>query len=227
MKRKKYKNKYRSESTRLQNWNYSWNGAYHITVKTKMNIHFFGKIVDEQMYLNEIGKIAQQYWHEIPNHFKYVVLDEMIIMPDHVHLLIWIINPNNKIDDTDIINMDVIDMDVIDMDVIDRYKACLVSNINQKNNQNNNHNENRENDKSIIKYDTSKTIGQKRFQKQEKHSISSIIGSYKSVVTKNARLIDPNFGWQRLFYDQLIRDEKSLNRVRKYIINNPKKWNKK
>ena len=38
-----------------------------------------------QLRLTEIGKIARQYWMEIPNHFPFVVLDEFIVMPNHVH----------------------------------------------------------------------------------------------------------------------------------------------
>ncbi len=38
-----YKNKYRVESTRLQNWDYGWNGKYFITIVTKNRQHFFGK----------------------------------------------------------------------------------------------------------------------------------------------------------------------------------------
>jgi len=69
------------------------------------------------------------------------------------------------------------------------------------------------------------TIGQKRYQNQGKHTLSSIIGSYKSVVTKNARIINPQFAWQSRFHDHIIRDQKSYQTISAYIINNPLKWN--
>ena len=89
-----YKNKYRLESIRLQNWDYSWNGHYFITICTKEKQHFFGNIENEKIILNEIGKIAEKFWLEIPNHFSDVKLDEFVIMPNHVHGIL-IIDKNN------------------------------------------------------------------------------------------------------------------------------------
>jgi len=40
------------------------------------------------MRLNEFGKMTQQCWLEIPNHFPHVQLDEYIIMPNHIHGII-------------------------------------------------------------------------------------------------------------------------------------------
>ncbi|MBS4000646.1 MAG: hypothetical protein KGZ71_09205 [Desulfobulbaceae bacterium] len=72
--------------------------------------------------------------------------------------------------------------------------------------------------------DTDKTIGQSRFRNPGKNNISSIIGSYKSVVTKHSRLINPEFAWQSRFYDHIIRDDKSFKNISKYIDDNPAKW---
>jgi REP element-mobilizing transposase RayT len=56
--------------------------------------------------------------------------------------------------------------------------------------------------------------------------LSRIIKSYKGVVTKDVRRILGNveFGWQRSFYDHVIRNDVALKEIRKYIINNPAKW---
>ena len=56
-------------------------------------------------------------------------------------------------------------------------------------------------------------------------SISTIIRSYKSVVSKNARKIDPYFGWQSRFHDHIIRNNISFNKIQNYITNNPLMWN--
>jgi REP element-mobilizing transposase RayT len=55
-------------------------------------------------------------------------------------------------------------------------------------------------------------------------SLSVIIRSYKSAVSKQARQIHPDFVWQSRYYDHIIRDEKSLNNIRQYIIQNPLNW---
>ncbi|MND50407.1 Transposase IS200 like protein [compost metagenome] len=60
-----------------------------------------------------------------------------------------------------------------------------------------------------------------------KNSISSIVGSYKSVVTKNARIqFDTRFAWQSRFHDHIIRNSDSFGRIQQYIANNPENWNK-
>jgi len=68
------------------------------------------------------------------------------------------------------------------------------------------------------------TIGQKRFQNQGKNTVSSIIGSYKSAVTKHAHRLGYNFAWQSRFYDHIIRNNESFNKISEYIIENPKNW---
>ncbi|MFP4622282.1 MAG: transposase, partial [Bacteroidales bacterium] len=55
-------------------------------------------------------------------------------------------------------------------------------------------------------------------------SVSTIIRSYKSIVTKHARKINPAFAWQSRFYDHIIRNDRSYERIKQYIIDNPKNW---
>ena len=42
------------------------------------------------MVLSELGQIAKKLWYKIPNHFRFVKLDEFTIMPDHLHGIIII-----------------------------------------------------------------------------------------------------------------------------------------
>jgi len=71
---------------------------------------------------------------------------------------------------------------------------------------------------------------QNEFQKIIPHSIGSIIRGYKIGVTKwfrNNTVGAENFLpvlWQRNYYEHIIRDEKSYQRISEYIINNPKNW---
>lgn len=56
-------------------------------------------------------------------------------------------------------------------------------------------------------------------------SLSTIIRSYKSAVTRWARSNGfPSFAWQPRFYDHIIRDDEDLHRIRRYISENPSKW---
>ena len=58
-------------------------------------------------------------------------------------------------------------------------------------------------------------------------SLGSIIGSYKSAVSKQIHLIDPDFRWQTRYYDHIIRTNQHLMRIRNYIRDNPVNISKK
>ncbi len=52
--------------------------------------------VDGKMILNDAGQIAQKCWLEIPDHYPNVILDEFVIMPNHIHGIIIInVGANN------------------------------------------------------------------------------------------------------------------------------------
>lgn len=67
-------------------------------------------------------------------------------------------------------------------------------------------------------------IGHQRFQNRGKNTISSIVGSYKSAVTKHCNRLGFEFGWQPRFYDHIICDARSFENIQNYIINNPRNW---
>ncbi len=68
--------------------------------------------------------------------------------------------------------------------------------------------------------------GSKRFQNIGKNTISSIVGSYKSAVTKHANRLGYPHQWQKLFYDNIIRDNIQYQRISDYIVSNPENWTK-
>lgn len=63
-----------------------------------------------------------------------------------------------------------------------------------------------------------------RFRNQGKNTISSMVGSYKSAVTKKCNENNFPFGWQSRFHDHIIPDNDEFNRIRNYIANNPANW---
>jgi REP element-mobilizing transposase RayT len=84
-------NKYNRRSIRLKNYDYSSPGAYFITIVTNNRQYLFGEIVNNEMILNEYGEIANKYWYEIPKHYTNTQLDEYVIMPNHIHGIIFIV----------------------------------------------------------------------------------------------------------------------------------------
>ncbi len=58
----------------------------------------------------------------------------------------------------------------------------------------------------------------------QRNNLSSIVRGFKSAAAKRIHLADHDFAWQSRFYDEIIRDEKSLVAIREYIRHNPLKW---
>jgi REP element-mobilizing transposase RayT len=79
-------------SVRLHEYDYSQKGLYFITICTCVRCLFFGDIVNGKMLLNEYGRIADNEWITTPNHRPYVIMHEYIVMPDHLHGIIEIID---------------------------------------------------------------------------------------------------------------------------------------
>lgn len=57
-------------------------------------------------------------------------------------------------------------------------------------------------------------------------SLSELIGAFKTTSSKFIHGTEPEFQWQRSFYDHIIRNEISLNKIREYIQTNPAMWEK-
>ena len=82
--------KHHRRSIRLQGYDYSQAGAYYVTIVTYHRDCLFGEIVKEEMILNDFGKIADECWRAISDHFQFVELGAHVIMPNHAHGIIVI-----------------------------------------------------------------------------------------------------------------------------------------
>ncbi|MBI5806738.1 transposase [candidate division TA06 bacterium] len=165
--------KFHRKSIRLPEYDYSQEGAYFITICTHGRSCLFGKIVNSRMELNGHGEIADKSWREIPQHFTNVLLGEYIIMPNHIHGTIIIIEPPSET----------------------RHAVSLPSGAS--------------------------------FGKPQAGSLSTIVRSYKSAVTRQINVVraknEPAI-WQSRFYEHVIRNDKSYNKIRRYIVDNPLCW---
>ena len=237
----KFRNNYRIPSTRLQNWDYGWAGAYFITICTKNRVKYFGDIIDRRMHLSPIGVLADVFWYEIKNHTHNVELGAFVVMPNHIHGILILHNGNENNANNNVNNEN-------DINNNDNVNDCANKNVdgNVNGNINGNVDRNVETRHALSLQSPQppqskppqppntpsqpsnqpppKTIGQQRFQNQGKNTVSSIIGSYKSAVSKHAHRLGFDFTWQERFYDHIIRNEKSYLRISRYIINNPLNW---
>ena len=95
-----YNERYRINSARRAGYDYSQAGGYFITICTKNREHSFGKIypatdavTDAYLIGNELAVQAWNCWQEIPQHFPFVEPDVFVVMPDHVHGILFINRP--------------------------------------------------------------------------------------------------------------------------------------
>ncbi len=79
-------------SIRLRGYDYSQEGAYFVTICTHNRESLFGDIVDGEKELNELGIMVENEWEKLNQRFPNVRLDESVVMPNHVHGIIWLVH---------------------------------------------------------------------------------------------------------------------------------------
>lgn len=95
MKRKSKQAKHHRRSPRLPEYDYTQPGAYFVTVCVKGKQCRLGKIVDGEMAVSKEGEIVTGVWENLPTHYSHIELDEFVVMPNHVHGIIWILEHKN------------------------------------------------------------------------------------------------------------------------------------
>ncbi|MGD0342098.1 MAG: transposase [Bacteroidales bacterium] len=90
-----------------------------------------------------------------------------------------------------------------------------------------NTNHNMGNGRITMHGDSAKSIQNNQYKNQfgpQSKNVASIIRGIKSIVSTYARKTKQDFQWQSRFHDHIIRSNAGLNRIRKYIRENPEKW---
>jgi putative transposase len=88
--------RYGRRSIRLKGYDYTRDGAYFVTVCTQDRAHFFGTVVDGEMHSNAYGREVANCWLWLAEQYPYVLLDEWIVMPDHIHGIVVITDGMNS-----------------------------------------------------------------------------------------------------------------------------------
>ena len=164
-------------SLRLKDYDYSQPGGYFLTMVTFQREHLFGEIIEGTMQLNNAGEIVHEIWEKLSVRYPNINLDEMVIMPNHVHGIVFI-------DDN------------------------LVATVHE------------------LPLRPNETPEEYRLRRR-RMLIPKLVGYFKM---NSAKAINQLLGsegipvWQRNYYDHIIRSEKELDRIRKYIYYNPQQW---
>ena len=84
--------KHHRRSIRLPHYDYSRSGAYFITICVQERLCLFGEVQNEQICLSPAGRMIQDAWDALPERFPFVTTDAFIVMPNHVHGIVWLNN---------------------------------------------------------------------------------------------------------------------------------------
>ena len=209
-------------SIRLKGYDYSKEGLYFITICVQDRACLFGEIVGAplvdaqntdiqntdapEMHLNDAGKMVETEWLKLPERFKNIELHEYVVMPNHFHAILEIVGAtlvvaqntvaqNNMTDNAVAQNDNTVNHDMGQPQGI--APTAIIT-------------------KNIVNV---KTVG-------------DMVGAFQSIVTVNYIRGVKTLGWesfngklwQRNYYEHIIRDEQSYQRIAEYIINNPAKW---
>jgi putative transposase len=191
--------KHKRRSIRLKGYDYSAPGAYFITICTHQRQYLFGQIVAGQMELNATGLWVQACWQRLPHSFLPLTLDVFVIMPNHLHGILWLGNASRGGDDTSR-RGEAFGQKFLEQSEISRPNASPLPNPN---------------------------VGPIHPNGTQPGTIATIIQNFKSISTRRINQLQNSAGhplWQRNYYEHVIRDNTALQRIRNYIRNNPLTW---
>ena len=161
-------------SIRLPGYDYTQCGAYFVTVCTKSRDLPLGDVVDGEVQMSPLGRLADRAWCWLAGRYPYVRLDAHIVMPNHLHGILWIL------------------------------------------------------DDSAGTVRKSTPVQQPPLSSAQHKPLGRLIGAFKTVSTKWANYVQKTPGdplWQRNYYEHIIRSERALQAIRRYILENPLRWN--
>jgi putative transposase len=76
------------KSIRLKEYDYVQAGAYFVTICSSNKQSIFGRVEEDAVRLNALGRVVDECWRQIPDHFANAEVDEYLIMPNHLHGII-------------------------------------------------------------------------------------------------------------------------------------------
>jgi REP element-mobilizing transposase RayT len=200
---------------RLTDYDYAQPNAYVFTVVTQDRQCWLGTIVDLEFRASPAGAIVSDAWISLPEKFPSAVLDAFVVMPNHIHGIVFL-GANPYADREVAINGDATGWS----DLAGRF-------VEQANS---------------VASPFMATITQQPTFKSGPHSpkrqpptppsrnpltpaLGEIIRSLKAASTTQIRkIVDSTFAWQPNYWDRIIRNDGELDRYRTYIENNPARW---
>lgn len=197
-------------SLRLADYDYRDAGAYFVTICAYQRACLFGEVADGTMRLNDAGRMVQELWESLPSMFPSMRTEHHVVMPNHFHGIISIINGRGE--------------PCVRPPCISPHHTI---------------HGNRDHGDERVPGDN-EDFGDQKNQGEHKvrpygtdeNSLGRVIQAFKSLTTHAYIEGVNNRGWpsfpgrlwQRNYYEYIIRNEKDLANIRQYITENPLKW---
>ena len=215
-------NKYRNDSIRLKNYNYSLEGSYFITICTKNRECLFGNMDNGKMVLNDAGSMLRKWYFEMENKYPDIRCREYVTMPNHFHCIIAIIrnfDTNSRTPDANDCNRKIYNV------IPDAHVGAPLRGRPSP-------------EKRGDLGFRGNPIAEKRDQsygpnnKKYNVTIPQMVDWFKTMTTNEYIRGVKNYNWPRYnrklwqqnYWEHIICNNNDLNRIRKYIKNNSAKW---
>lgn len=194
-------------SIRLSSHDYAQSGAYFVTICTQGHLCLFGEVVDGQMRTNAAGDMVQAAWDELPSHYPAVSTDAFVVMPNHVHGIIVLM--------------------LVGAGPRARPGLDPWSDPGSSPGRNDMTRSEQGRPQGVAPTDHKPAP-----DRADGLSLGEVVARFKTLTT--TRYINgvrqsgwaafPGRLWQRNYYEHIIRNERALNYIRRYIIENPLRW---
>ncbi len=174
-------------SIRLPGYDYAQAGWYFVTFVTQQRECLLSRIVDATVVLEPAGQAVLDVGMALPERFPTVVLDTVVIMPNHVHAIIGL----------------------LPTDAVAGGAACCAPTAN-----------------ATVATGGGAACCAPTAASTTALALGAVLRAWKSLaaVGVNAALRRAGPVWQRNYYEHIIRSERSLERIRQYLLDNPWRW---
>jgi REP element-mobilizing transposase RayT len=210
--------KHHRRSIRLRGYDYALAGAYFVSIVTQDRVCLLGEVVEGAMRLNDAGQMVRAVWDELPVFYPGVDIDGIVVMPNHIHGIIILVGaaPGGRPD----IGSDGVPDSGQARPNSGQARGPAPTAISLG-------------DTEISLGDTAMSLGHTPMSLgHTPMSLGDVVHRFKTMTTKRYADGVKQAGWatfqgrlwQRNYYEHIIRDEPALDRIRRYIDENPLRW---
>ena len=186
---------HKRKSIRLPEYDYTAAGGYFVTICVRNHVCALGEVVDGEMALNACGRIADGFWTDVADHFGNAYVDAKVVMPNHVHAIIMIVEP----DDND-------RRGAVPAPVFRETQGGGLA-------------------RTAGTPPLRREVGDSAFNGRATLGQIVGYYKYQTTKRINALRGTPGGSfWQRNFHEHIVRNEHDLDKVREYIDTNPLRW---